>query len=110
MSRGGRAVLMLGLDSVDPPRLGICIPPSGPKLGVGSVGSREFPNGGNRIPPLGAMDGENKGCPSPSRMAERGPKAGDSGTMLSLPVKSLPLERSDNGARVVDGVPGTACV
>lgn len=59
---GGLIDLVYGLDS-DDPELGNFIPPSGPKLGVGSVGSENLPNGGNCIPPCGAIEGENKGLP-----------------------------------------------
>ena len=110
MSKGGWAVLKYGLDSVEPPRLGSCMPPSGPKLGVGRVGSRELPNGGSCIPPLGAIEGENNGWPSPSLIAERDPNAGVSGTDWSFPLKSLPFERSGRGATGLSGVSGTdAC-
>ena len=109
MSNGGRAVFMYGLDSVDPPRLGNCIPPSGPKLGVGRVGSWTLPKGGSFIPPLGAIEGEKSGASSPSRIAESGPYAGVPGTMLSFPPRSLARVRNGRDATARRGVSGIGC-
>ena len=62
------------------------------------------------MPPFGATEGENSGCPefpSSSLMRDRGAKAGVSGTVFRRPLKSLPRERKAKGARERDGVSGT---
>ena len=62
------------------------------------------------MPPFGATEGENRGCPellSSSLIRDKGPKAGVSGTGFNRPPRSLPRERKTRGARVRDGVSGT---